>query len=152
MFKWGKQTVVFKVGPCLSGGFLSACHLESLVFSPCPFPFPHPPVPLLHWSALSVGCLPREVCTAPHHRNQLWLQTVVKLCTIHLVKLKIIFGIIIIIIPFGIFCTSFSGNSPLARPISGFKYLHEIFNQVVLCNEHIATLVLCLMFVGDQLS
>ena len=56
------------------------------------------------------------------------------------------------IIPFGIFCTSFSGNSPLSRPISGFKYLHEIFNQVVLCNEHIATLVLCLMYIGDQLS
>ena len=54
------------------------------------------------------------------------------------------------IIPFGIFCTfSFSGNLPLARPIPGFKYLYEIFNQVVLCNEHIATLVLCLMYVGD---
>lgn len=96
MFKWGKQTVVFKVGACLSGGFLSACHFESLVFSPCPcpcpFPFPHPPVPLLHWSALSVGCLPREVCTVPHHGNQLWLQTVVKLCTIRLAKLKIILG------------------------------------------------------------
>lgn len=35
MFKWGKQTVVFKVGACLSGGFLSAYHFESLVFSPC---------------------------------------------------------------------------------------------------------------------
>ena len=92
MFKWGKQTVVFKDGACLSGGFLSACHFESLVFFPCPFPFPHPPIPLLHWSALSVGCLPREVCTVPHHGNQLWLQTVVKLCTIHLAKLKIILG------------------------------------------------------------
>lgn len=148
MFKWGKQTVVFKVRACLSGGFLSACHFESLVFSPC-------------CSTLTLTCSFCWLLTKRSvHSATSWKPIVTsdsgKVMHHSLGKTEnYIWNIkwhLLGIIPFGIFCTSLSGNSPLARPISGFKYLHEIFNQVVLCNEHIATLVLCLMYVGDQLS
>lgn len=118
----GNDTVLFKLGGCLAGSFLSACHFLPLS------PPPTLSVPLLLWPALTVDCLPREAFTVPYHGNQPWHpDSVQRLCTIQLVLTEnyiwyIKWHLQSIIIPFGMFWAClFSGNLPLARPFSVYS-------------------------------